>query len=127
MAAAQGARRVLHLCGKDHLPVEHPHLLVERRMVYEAVAAGALPEPARETLAAGAVVLVHSARAGALLASLAQHRSRARIAAISASAAKAAGEGWAQVAVAAAPRDQPLLELAADLCKIGRPGETEWE
>jgi hypothetical protein len=31
-----------------------------------------------------------------------------------------AGAGWQSVAVAAAPRDQALLELAAKLCQTGR-------
>ncbi|MEA3064722.1 MAG: hypothetical protein QOJ27_1168, partial [Sphingomonadales bacterium] len=48
---------------------------------------------------------------------LAAGKGSIRVAAISAAAAEAAGEGWAAKAVAAAPRDQALLELAAKLCK----------
>ncbi|HEX8669403.1 MAG TPA: uroporphyrinogen-III synthase [Allosphingosinicella sp.] len=124
---SQGVRRALHLCGKEHVAVTHASLSIERRIVYEAVGTRELPGAAREALAAGAVALVHSARAGALLASLATDRAEAFVAAISAAAAAAAGGGWREVAVAEAPRDQPLLELAAVLCNIARPGETEWE
>jgi uroporphyrinogen-III synthase len=65
------------------------------------------------------VALVHSPRAGARLAALAGDKTAIAVAAISAAAAEAAGDGWAAKAVAAAPRDQALLELAAKLCNHG--------
>jgi uroporphyrinogen-III synthase len=61
--------------------------------------------------------MVHSVRAAERFARLAAGKGSIRVAAISAAAAEAAGEGWAAKAVAAAPRDQALLELAAKLCK----------
>lgn len=113
MMAAAGVRRALHLCGYDHLPVAAAGVAIERRVVYSA-------EPIeRERLDGPAVAMIHSARAGARFAQLAGDRSSIAVAAISSAAAAAAGEGWAVKAVAAAPRDQALLELAAKLCNHG--------
>lgn len=110
MMARAGVKRALHPCGLEHLAVEAAGVAIERLVVYSAVA---LP---RGPLEGPAVALVHSARAGARLAELTADRGAIAIAAISAAAAQAAGEGWAARAVAAAPRDQALLELAAKLC-----------
>ena len=113
--ARSGVKRALHLCGRDHLAVAHPGLGIERRIVYAAepvdVPAGALAGPA--------VAMVHSARAAERLAGLAPDRGAIALAAISEAAAEAAGEGWSAKRVAAAPRDEALLELAAELCNSG--------
>jgi uroporphyrinogen-III synthase len=110
LMAGTGVRRALHLCGVEHLAVECPGVEIERRAVYSA-------EPLRrEAFAGPAVALIHSPRAGARFAELAGDKAGIAIAAISAAAAAAAGEGWAAKAVAAAPRDHALLELAAKLC-----------
>ena len=119
LMAEAGVTRALHLCGRDHLALAHPHIGLERRIVYAAEAAEALVDAARDALARGALALLHSPRAAALFAALAPNRHRLRIAAISPAAAAAAGGGWAEVHVAAAPGDQALLELAARLCKTG--------
>lgn len=120
LLADQGLRRVLHLCGRDHLGLEQPGIEIARIAVYAAEAAGSLPATALDTLRSGAVALIHSPRAGRLLGRLADEagleRSGVRVAAISKAAAEAAGQGWAAVAVAPVPRDQPLLEVAAKLC-----------
>jgi len=110
MMAAAGVKRALHPCGRDHLAVEAEGVSIERRIVYSAepVPTGRFEGPA--------VAMIHSARAGARFARLAGDRAVIAIAAISPSAALAVGEGWAAKAVAAAPRDQALLELAAKLC-----------
>ncbi|HEY0413342.1 MAG TPA: uroporphyrinogen-III synthase [Allosphingosinicella sp.] len=121
MMARDGVRRALHLCGRDHLPLSHPELRIERRIVYAAEALPALPAAARGALERGAVVLFHSPRAATAFAALVPDRGGVRIAAISAAAAAAAGEGWAAKAVAAAPRDEALLEVAAGLCNIAPP------
>lgn len=113
MMAAAGAKKALHLCGRDHIAVEAEGVAIERRVVY---AAEPLP---REPFRGPAVAMVHSARGAARLAELAAERSAIAIAAISPAAAEAAGEGWAEKAVAAAPREQALLELAAKLCNHG--------
>ena len=109
---------MLHLCGIDHIALPG----VERRIVYAADAADALPEAASGALAADAVALIHSPRAAAVFAGLVDDRARIRLALISPAAAAAAGAGWAEMAVAARPRDEALLEVAAKLCNIGAPG-----
>jgi uroporphyrinogen-III synthase len=119
--AAEGVRRALHLCGRDHRPVEHPGLTVERRIVYSADSAEALPAAAREALRRGALALLHSPRAAETFARLVEDPGSIRVAAISPAAAAAAGDGWAARHVAAAPRDEALLELAASLCHIAPP------
>jgi uroporphyrinogen-III synthase len=110
MMAAEGVKRALHPCGRDHLAIVAEGVEIERRIVYSA-------EPvARERFEGPAVAMIHSARAGARFAELAVDKAAIAVAAISHAAAAAAGEGWAAKAVAPAPRDQALLELAAKLC-----------
>jgi uroporphyrinogen-III synthase len=113
MMAAAGVERALHLCGREHLAVKAAGMTIERRVVYaaEPVEQGPLEGPA--------VAMIHSARAGARFADLAGDKASIAVAAISPAAAAAAGGGWAAKAVAAAPRDQALLELAAKLCNHG--------
>ena len=119
--AADGINRVLHLCGRDHLDLDRPGLRVTRRFVYAAHAVEALPPDAAAALRAGAVALIHSPRSGALFRSLVEAAgldpARIAVAAISPAAAAATGRGWSAVAVAPAPRDHALLEVAAKLCK----------
>ncbi len=117
LAAMSG--RVLHLCGREHLPLAHPGVSVERRIVYAAEPVSALPPAAADGLARGAVALIHSPRAAATFASFLAEDARHGVtaAAISAAAAAALGSGWAHVAAAARPRDEALLELAAELCQ----------
>ncbi len=113
MMAAAGVGRALHLCGREHLPVETAGVAIERRVVYAA-------EPVeRERLDGPAVAMIQSARSGARFAELGAERAAIAVAAISPAAAEAVGDGWAAKAVAAAPRDQALLELAAQLCNHG--------
>lgn len=113
MIAQSGLGRVLHLCGRDHIPLAQAGVSIEGRVVYAA-------EPAAgERLEGPAVAMIHSARAAERFAELVQDRSSIAVAAISAAAAESAGEGWAVKAVAAAPRDQALLELAGKLCNHG--------
>jgi uroporphyrinogen-III synthase len=125
LMAADGVTEALHLCGRDHSELEHPSIRIERRIVYAAHAVEALPAQALSAIEAGALVLVHSPRAGACFAELAEKAGLSRqaisIAAISDSAASAAGQGWNAKSVAAEPRDHALLELAAQLCKTGEP------
>lgn len=105
--------RVLHLCGREHVPLPG----TERRVVYAADAAETLPDAARNAVDAGAIALIHSARAASVFASLISDRAGVTAAAISDAAAAAMGPGWGRVAVAARPRDAALLELAAELCQ----------
>jgi uroporphyrinogen-III synthase len=108
MARQDGAKAPLHLAGRDHIALEGATHIA----VYAAEPSGELPPGLGE-----AVVMLHSPRAAARFAALAPDRARIVVAAISAQAALAAGEGWKQVAVASAPRDEALLELAAELCQ----------
>ena len=113
-AAADGFGHLLHLAGREHRPAVDTPLTIERRLVYAADPVKQLPEPAARALP-GAVALLHSPRAAALLAKLVD-RSATRIAAISDATRDAAGEGWRAVAVAARPTDASLLAAAAKLC-----------
>lgn len=121
MLAADGISRALHLCGRDHIAIEHPRVALTRRCVYASEAADALPAEAVRALAGEAVVLLHSARAasrfGALVDKAGLARGRTSLAAISDAAAAAAGGSWKSVRVAAGPRDDALLELAATMCQ----------
>jgi uroporphyrinogen-III synthase len=121
MMIEDGAERPLHLCGRDHIPLDDPRIV--RRIVYAADEAPALPPAAIDAVEEGAVALVHSPRAASLFGKLVDlaglDRSGTCIAAISDAASASAGLGWRKVAIAARPRDQALLELAAKLCKIG--------
>lgn len=111
MIAESGLERVLHPCGRDHHPLARAGVSIEGRVVYAA-------EPlAGERFEGPAVAMIHSPRAGARFAALVRDRSTVALAAISIAAAESAGDGWAARAVAAEPRDQALLELAAKLCQ----------
>ena len=123
LAGADGRRRILHLCGQDHVALAAPGIELVRRTVYAADPLPALPDAAEAAIAGGAIVLLHSPRAARAFAALATAREAVRIAAISPAAAAAAGPGWAEVRAAHAPRDQALLELAAQLCKAAAAQE----
>jgi uroporphyrinogen-III synthase len=120
-AAEAGMERALHLCGREHIPLANPRLNVERRIVYAAEAAPALPDAALEALRSGALALLHSPRAAALFARLAEDAGldwgAIAIAALSPNVLAAAGSGWKIAASAETPSDNALLELAAKLCQ----------
>jgi uroporphyrinogen-III synthase len=108
--------RLLHLCGEDKRnPTVHLQPLT-RIAVYRAKAVP-LPDLA---LAAGAVALIHSPRAGRRFAELVQDRGSVRIAAISPAAAQAVNAGWEAVEASPEPTDDALLALAARLCNKPR-------
>lgn len=114
LAAAAGVRRALYLAGKDRA-TQAPTTVGRTIEVYESAA---LPlKPADLLPLAGAVALVHSPRAAAQLALLVRDRAATRVAAISAAALAAAGDGWADKAVAATPDDAALI--AAGLALAG--------
>ena len=126
--AAEGVRAVLHLRGRDHIAVRHSQLSIHGITVYAAEPADRLPHSAITAIEAGALALLHSPRAaccfGELVGAAGLDRGKIRIAAISEAAADAAGPGWASRAIADAPRDQALLELAAKLCNTARVSGT---
>ena len=98
--------RVLHLAGREHRHQAGSDAIV----VYAS-------EPLDPDLATlhGNIALVHSPRAGAVLASRIADRSRIALVAISDAAAEAAGTGWCAVTVAARPRDAALIDAALRL------------
>lgn len=104
-------RRLLHFCGADVRDTD-------RSMTRVPVYASAQIDDVTLPSLSGAVIAVHSPRAGQRLAALARDRSGATIAAISPAAAAACREGWAAVASAAFPDDPSLLALAAQLCQV---------
>ena len=119
MMESEGIARALHLCGADHVTLEPAEIRISRIPVYAAEPVAALPAEARAALDRGAVALLHSPRAARLFASFVDDRSGIDVAAISARTMRAAGEGWRRREIAARPRDQALLELAAKLCQTG--------
>ena len=116
LARLPGRQRLLHLAGEDRREVARDHA-VDVRMVYRSTAIDQPALPPLESL----VIAVHSPRAGARLAELAERRDCTAIAAISAEAAHACGDGWASLEAADAPDDASLLALAARLCQISSP------
>jgi uroporphyrinogen-III synthase len=118
-----GIIQALHLCGRDHVEIEHPGVTLTRRCVYAAEAVPELPLTAAETLREDALVLLHSPRAGRRFGQLVDQaglaRDRIGIAAISEAAAAAAGDGWKRRETAPRPSDDALLELAASMCQTG--------
>lgn len=109
--------RLLHLCGVHRRQALEPRQSIEAVAVYEAKA---LPVPEGLERVEGAVVALHSPRAGAAFASAADtagvRRETVAIAAISQAAAAAAGGGWERVECASLPSDAALLALASQLC-----------
>ena len=109
--------RLLHLCGSDrHAPAQSGHSI---RAIPVYRSAEVDPGSALERIE-GAVVAVHSPRAASVLARRVAEsglrRGTVAIAAISESAANAAGSGWESVDVAERPTDPALLSLALRLC-----------
>lgn len=109
---------LLHLCGEHRkAPADNRHQIIP----LEVYRSRSVPAPAGLDLLRGAVVMVHSPRAGARLAELVEERGRTAVAAISRAAAEACGHGWEQVATAARPDDHALLSLGHRLCKDSHP------
>lgn len=111
MSAIEPGLKLLHLCGADRRGPGAVPQQVTAIPVYRAEAVAADLSDA-----AGAIVLIHSPRAARRLAKLAADKASIAIAAISATAADAAGTGWEQVTIADRPSDAALLALAARLC-----------
>lgn len=114
--------RLVHLCGEDRRqPVDAPQQLTAVP-VYRA----AEIDDADLSCASGAVVLVHSPRAGSRFAELVDRQQIERgsitIAAISDAARDACGNGWAAAEAAGQANDETLLALAASLCDKPRRG-----
>ena len=109
--------RLLHLCGEDWREPQAPRQAVTPLTVYRSKERPHVDVSAAE----GAIVLMHSPRAARRFAELSSERGSTSIAAISAAAAEAAGNGWDHVAIAEQPNDHALLALAARLCNKPAP------
>ena len=116
LAALPGSLRLLHLAGEDRTDVQGPHR-IDARTVYRS---RPIADPHLPSLE-GLVAAVHSPRAGARLAELADTRRHTAIAAISAAAANACSDGWERIEAAEKPDDPSLLALAALLCHTSPP------
>ncbi|MFD1949282.1 uroporphyrinogen-III synthase [Sphingomonas arantia] len=129
MLATQGRRAILHLCGKDHFPIEHPLLTIRHVAVYVAEAVQCLPTAAVLALDTRAVALLHSPRAARVFGDLLERAERSRgtvqIACFSQNVADAAGGGWAGVGIADSPTDDALFAAARMLCDQDRNGTLE--
>lgn len=115
--AADGHGDVLHLAGRTVAPIDAGALRIERVVVYEMLRTG--DEGWAERLEAGSVLLVHSPRAGELLA---RHvgpglRRSLHLIAISPAALVACGTGWASAQAPDKPDDERMLALAVRLCE----------
>ena len=121
MMDMHGVQSAFYPCGRDRRELGASDVRLTDIPVYAAEPVRRLPSEATAALREGALVLLHSPRAAASFAELYDgDRAFVDIAAISPAAAAAAGLGWMSVAVAPRPRDQALLELAAQLCQTGR-------
>ncbi|MEA3081779.1 MAG: uroporphyrinogen-III synthase, partial [Sphingomonadales bacterium] len=109
--------KLLHACGADRHETPGVRQEIAQMTVYRAKA---VDDPDLRA-AEGNLVLIHSPRAGQRFAELVDDRGTISIAAISAAAAKAVGDGWKAIAVADQPNDDALLALAASLCEKPDP------
>lgn len=106
--------KLLHLCGEHRAAPSHARQAITEVVVYRSKER-AVPDL---QVAKGSVALIHSPRAARRFAELMRGdlKGGIAIAAISAGAAEAAGDGWQAVEVAQQPDDDALLALAARLC-----------
>jgi uroporphyrinogen-III synthase len=114
-------RRLLRLAGRERIALmPPPGVTMAERVVYASVPQP-MPPALTALLAAGALVLLHSAEAARHFAGLCDRhaipRARIALAAIGPRVAAAAGPGWAALATAAAPDDTALLALAGQMCQ----------
>lgn len=113
IGAAQGHARLLHLSGQE-TTVSGDERVAQAIPVY-ASNPRTVTATELQTLA-GTTALLHSARAAQLLGDLVDaagiDRATIALAALSPAVAAAAGDGWARIAIAAAPTDSALI--AAD-------------
>jgi uroporphyrinogen-III synthase len=121
LAAQDGVGALLHLAGRDHRNVGQAGVMIERRIVYRVDPVERFPAHALAALEQGAVVMIHSPRAGRLFGALVDkaklERSAFRLAAISPAALDGVGTGWRRTIAADAPTDSALLAAAARLCE----------
>ena len=117
LGSIEPGQKLLHLTGEHRAASGDAGHKIRRATVYRS---RQIERPEGLDQAQGAVIAIHSPRAGSRFAELADavglDRSSIKIAAISEAAAEAAGDGWETVAVADKPDDSSLLALAGKLC-----------
>jgi uroporphyrinogen-III synthase len=106
------ALKLLHLSGADRRAPANAAQEITQLVTYRAEA---IDDPDLSDIG-GSVALIHSPRAGRRFAELVSRRDAIAIAAISAAAAHAVGDGWNSVAAADRPTEDALLALASSLC-----------
>lgn len=108
--------KLLHLCGHDRITTAARQAITD----VEVYRARTLPMPRAFAGIGGSTLAAYSPRAGCRLSELAGEagidRSSVRVAALSPSVARAAGDGWEACEAATTPDDEALLALAARLC-----------
>jgi uroporphyrinogen-III synthase len=130
LAARLGLSRLLHARGAAGAPMAVPAgVRLETRILYRAVAATRLPDPAIAALADGAAALLFSPRTARIFARCVEAAGLARacvgLAVLSPAVAHAAADGWRAIAVARRPTTEAILAAARTLWH-GRPaGETD--
>jgi uroporphyrinogen-III synthase len=126
LAVARRRKRLLHLTGREHVEFDGGEASIEQRVVYASEAVDGLPSAAADALRAGAVALLHSARAARLFGRLVDaaglDRRGIMLAGLSEAVVVAAGTGWSATAAAPVPDDEALLAIAAGLCDQGANG-----
>jgi uroporphyrinogen-III synthase len=120
LASIEPDLKLLHLAGEHRTETPEARQTITRATVYRSKAV----EAPDLSAAQGSVALVHSPRAGGRFAELLDaagvERRSVAVAAISETAARAAGSGWQAVEAADRPSDDALLALAARLCNNSR-------
>lgn len=110
--AAGGARRALHLAGRERT-IGPGGVIAEIVTVY---ASDALPiAPVDAARLRGSVGLVQSARAARRLREIVEHRLDIALVAVSPAVAEAAGRGWERIVVPPAPSSEAMIHAALAL------------
>ncbi|GGD65290.1 uroporphyrinogen-III synthase [Croceicoccus mobilis] len=126
-AEARGLHRLLRLSGEAHVPLDVPHGVSVDTCILYAVHAAPMDEALIETLAAGALVLLHSGEAAEHFAHECDRngipRSQIMLACLAPRIAQRAGIGWASCRSAPAPQDAALLALAEQMCQGCDPSQ----
>jgi len=116
-----GHLRLLRLTARERIELNPPPGVSITECVTYASEPRAMPQELALLLAGGAAVLLHSGEAARHFTAecdrLGIARGAVSVAALAPRIAEAAGGGWADLAVAAEPRDQALLALAVHLCQ----------
>ena len=114
-------RRLLRLTARERVELTPPPGVSITECVTYASEPRAMPRELALLLTGGAAVLLHSGEAARHFAAecdrLGIARGAVAVAALAPRIAEAAGSGWADLAVAAEPRDKALLALAVHLCQ----------